>query len=748
MDKDRLVRRLMATFLGELEEHVRSLNQDLLSLEKSPEPAARAQLFTTLFRTAHSLKGAARSVNVGVIEAAGHRLEEILAAARDGVLAAGPEVIQTLFAAADAIQEAGKRLREGRELAGSSLAVLLPRLEIAAGGRASSQAQPESHVEPRRAPVAPRDDSWVRVPAEKLDELLTRSGELLVARRRTEARGDEVAALQELVERWRGEWRTAERGFKRILPRSGGKIGGPPSQKAAGGPGVLPERTALAMERNGENLRGLEKALERLADGLQADRYILEQAAAPLEEEVRRVRMLPFAQACEGLERMARDLSRAAGKDVDLVIEGGEVELDRTILEGLKDPLLHLVRNAVDHGVELPAERLAAGKPRRGRITVGAALRGTRVEVVVADDGRGLDLDAIREQARKRGLPVPEDKHEVARLIFFAGFSTSPIITELSGRGVGLDVARSRVEALHGTIDFSSEPGRATRLVLAVPLTLTTVRALLVAAGGQTLAFLTSTVERLLRVGPEDIRSVEGREVLVLGAVPVPVAPLAEVLGLPAVEPAQPGKKVPVVIVAAGDQRAAFVVDELLAEGEVVVKHLGPRLVRVRNIAGATVLPTGRVALILNAVDLVRSGLGHAAARTVSAAFAVRAPEAKRRLLVVEDSVTTRTLEKSILEAAGYDVLIAADGAEAWRILQAKGADLVVTDIEMPRMDGFALTEAIRASKRFRELPVVLVTALESERDKTRGMEAGADAYLLKSAFDQKNLLETIGHLL
>jgi two-component system chemotaxis sensor kinase CheA len=856
MDRNKLIERLMATFLGELEEHVRTLNAVLLTLEKDPDGPGRADAYKTLLRVAHSLKGAARSVGIAPIEEACHRVEEVLSAARDGRRALDADRFALLFTAADAIEEAGMRLREQQDLADSPLTRLLPRLESEAASpvpgaqvrgpasalspvppppsiprptaaiapepvapppaiapasvapppapppppvaeeprpgpglaRATGQAigpstaaTPAAPAQPRPTPATPSQgpppppeperptpgSAFVRIPAEKLDDMLTCSGELLVARRAVELRTGELEAIRDEVARWRAEWHGTEKALHTFLPRAGAADAGGVAlaTPGAGGPQALPRHAAEALAEVGDHISRIERDLDRFMTAMSAGERQLERAAGRLDDEVRRVRMLPFAEACQGLERSARDVARSEGKQVELAIEGGDVELDRSVLEGLRDPLNHLVRNAVDHGIELPEVRRAAGKAEGGRVTVAAALRGTQVEVVVTDDGKGLDLDAVRAEARARGLGEASDAATLTDLVFLPGFSTAKVVTSISGRGVGLDVVKSRLESLQGTVELASEPGVGTRFTLAVPLTLTTLRALLIEAGGQTFALASTSVPKLVRVDPADLRTIEGRAMLLSVGPPLPVVELARVLGLPTREPSTaPGApRRPALIVASGDRRVAFLVDELLTEQEIIVKSLGDRIRRVRNVAGATILPTGRIAPVLNAAHLVRSALGQGTASAFSSTASrdgasgvdrdgngpggPLAPP-RRRLLVVDDSVTTRTLEKSILEAAGYEVLTAVDGEAGWRLLQEQGADLVVSDIEMPRLDGFALTETIRRSPRFAELPVVLLSSLASERDRSRGIEVGADAYIVKGAFDQDDLIKTIAQLL
>jgi two-component system chemotaxis sensor kinase CheA len=801
MDRDRLAQALLATFLEELEGHVASLNRELLALERETAPARAAELVASLLRTLHSVKGAARAASAILVETACHRMEEVLERVRDEG-AGSPDVFELCFATVDALDDAGRRLAAKQDLAGSPLEALLPQLEQVSGhaarrgsaqasaslgiptgesaplggatpltpgvpgqgtpsapgvpgrGSASAPGGPgrgagaASSVPGRNAPAAPgvpergapsapgapgrgaalapsasavsggepatpeapasggavlTETLPVRVSAQKLDALLARSGELRVATLRLDGRADALESVRE------------------ALAQARGAVQGTAGEAA---------------------LRRAETELARVARLLSADRRALASVATGLDDEVRRARTLSFLEGCEGLERAARDVSRTLGRPARLEIHGGALELDRSLLQALREPLLHLVRNAVAHGLEAPEARGAAGKPEEGHIALTARLTGSRVQVTVEDDGRGLNLDALRERARALGLPEPEDDAETARLAFLPGLSTAAEVTPVSGRGVGLDVVRTQVESLRGTVEVTTRPGQGTTFLLDVPLTLSTLRVLLVSAGGQTLALASESVARLVRLAPGEVREVEGRPTWAAGDALVPLASLADVLGLP---PGPPRPRRSAVVLATGTARAALVVDEVLSEQEALVRSLGARVRRARHVSAAAVLPDGRLSLLLNPVSLVRAAGG----RPSTALFPTPAAQrARRRVLLADDSPTTRALEQSILEGAGYEVVACVDGAEAWERLQAGGADALVLDVEMPRMDGFALTEAVRASPRFSRLPVVLVTARGRPEDQARGLQAGASAYLVKSAFDPTSLLETLRRLL
>ncbi len=471
MDKQALIKRLMDTFLGEYEERLQGMSRDLLALEKAePGSAEYGRLLHSLLRDAHSLKGAARAVDLDLIESSCHRLEEILAALKKDPSMVEAPLFQLLFSALDGLTEVGQRLRAEKSLEDSLLAGVLLEMELyvsavlnagepepapapapapapenkKSGGRPSRRSIPlrepvaikpaaPGEVPPETSPSAAQELLTVRIDTEKLDSLLSRSGELLGARQRLGLTAEHLSLLSDSLNRLNADWRFAKERHAREE-----YDGAAPEGKK------LPPRLQELYEQTSQRLQALQTELERARHTFLRDFRQLDQAGRALDEQVRRIRMLPFSHSCIGFDRMVRDLARAAGKDAELHIDGGDVEMDRSILEGLKDPLRHLIRNAVDHGIERPEERQRLGKPARGRISASASLRGGQVQVVVADDGRGLGVDAIRRRAQQMQLPLPEDDREIAQVVFMPGFSTAAdSVSLVSGRGIGLDVVKT-----------------------------------------------------------------------------------------------------------------------------------------------------------------------------------------------------------------------------------------------------------------------------------------------------------------
>lgn len=721
MSGNHLNARLLRTFLGELEEQLRAMNAELLALEATPQDSERLR---SVFRIAHTLKGAARAAGVPLIEQACHRLETLLADARQGKTRLTGVHFRWLFAAADALRDAGERLKRGDSLSTSPLASLAP---TPAEGETEEAREVTPAVTPGPAALQ-AGDGQVRIESAKVDALLAAASELPSIRGRCLLRVGEVEALHELAARSAIQWRQAGRRLRLALERAG-----------AGG-------ASEALSTMDDALEQLSRRLEGLARAVREDAQELTKVTDDVQHRARQLRMRPFAEACEALPRTVRDLAQSAGKQVELRVTGGEVEADRSVLDGLRDVLLQLVRNAVDHGVEPPAVRARSGKPPRGVVEITARLQGDRILVTVRDDGGGLDLPAIRAALARQGRPVPESDRDVIKALFESGISTRPEAGTISGRGVGLDIVREAVQRIRGTVDVTWEPGRGTQFVIQCPPSLVSVRVLLAALGSQVVAVPTSHIERLLRLPSSELHSIEGQQVISGTEVPVRLVPLSALLGAPDGRPAP--EPLPVVLLKAGSRRLALAVDELLAEEEVVLRPLRIRGGAGPLISGGALLPSGRVCLVLNPDAVISAGLGAPAEVRIPPAEGGAALPSRRRILVVDDSITTRTLEQSILEAAGYEVMTAVDGSEAWRLLQERGCDLVVADVEMPRMDGFELCRAIRGSKRFSQLPVILVTAMETPEHRARGLEVGADAYLGKSSFDQQHLLDTIQQLL
>ncbi|HTE43692.1 MAG TPA: chemotaxis protein CheW, partial [Gemmatimonadaceae bacterium] len=588
MDRDQLSSRLLATFLGELEDQVRVMNAELLTLEREP---ANADAMKSLFRVAHTLKGAARAAGVPAIEQTCHALETLLVGARDETLTLGGPEFQLLFGAADALRDAGARLRSGGELDATSLAAVRAALTASKPNR-KEQRSP-TPLPPPPPPVqtstaSPRSDDGdgdLRVGAERLDALFAATSQLFLTGARLDNRAIELRALQEKTAVRAGHWRRARRELSDVLD----PLRSSPSVRRA-------------VDHLDEELRELAREVARLASESAEDARSLSRTNDDMLQRLGRLRIRPFADVCEGLPRVVRDIAMASGKDVELEIAGAEVEVDRAVLDALREAILHLVRNAVDHGIETATVRRRLGKRERGIVTVGAELHGERLVISVSDDGAGLDLRAIREQLVRHGLAVPDNDAELARTLFRGGLSTRTEASAISGRGVGLDLVRAAAERVHGSVNAVSTPNGGTTFTLECPPALASIRVVLCSIGAQVVGIPTASVERLLRVRVDDIKRADNRDVIVTRGGTILLVSLGQLL--PPLSDRPFDRVAPVVVVAVGGRRAAIRVDELMAEQRIVVRPLSDGAAPAA-IAGAAILGADRVALVLDPVALI-----------------------------------------------------------------------------------------------------------------------------------------------
>jgi chemotaxis protein histidine kinase CheA/ActR/RegA family two-component response regulator len=777
----------IAKFREEADDHLQKLNEGIITLEVEPD---NVELVNELLRSAHTLKGSSNMVGLVDISEVAHRMEDIMVLVRDGKLRFSADLSEPFFDALDAIVYMADKAVAG-EKGEYDLPDLLDKLgaiaDAAGGGEAvakagaqgaaktAKKAQAEqaaaaeeaaqaeeapdegaAAAEEREEPGEEEEDeeqagpaegpdvekaakagpkpstTTIRVRTEQVDRILNLVGEMVIAQIKAEDRVLSARHLSGLVVEIMDQWMLLK------------------GDMAARLGGHLPEAQAI------------DELLHRLRDGTRdyvgeygEDTARMSAVVTDLQEAGMQIRMLPVATVFNAFPRAVHDLARAFKKEIKLEIEGAETELDKKILEEINDPLVHIVRNAVDHGIEPADDREKAGKPRQGTLRLAAAQEGDQIQIVVQDDGAGIDPAKVRESAIRKGFLTEAEARalsdqEAMYLIFETGFSTSQIITEISGRGVGLDVVRQFVsEKLKGSFDVDSEVGKGTTMVLTLPLTLAIIRALLVGCGGLRFALPTTAVEETHKVDPETIKKAEGREAMWLRGRSVPLVRLDTLLGLARAEPDEEktSRDLSVVIVASQGQRMGFIVDELMGEQQIVIKTLGTHLKQVENVAGATILGAGEVVLILHVPDLVAGARSLTGLRAPGQKGAEAKEGGPRRILIAEDSFTTRELERSIFEASGYLVDTAMDGAEALAKLKESAFDLVVTDVQMPNMDGFELTRNIKQDPALARTPVVIVTSLEREEEKREGIEAGADAYITKSVFNQDTLLDTVERL-
>jgi two-component system chemotaxis sensor kinase CheA len=744
-------KRINATFRIEAEEHLLAFSSGLIELEKTQTQERLSEIIESMFREIHSLKGAARSVDRKEVEAICNPLESIFSALKHKELALSLSSFDLFFETSEKlsklIRDSDSEQSTDERLSQKTLIVRLKKIltRHADNGDITISERNADSFYPEQAKVLPVIQSaisseTVRIKLSKLEPLLLQAEELIQLKKTINQRVSELDGIN--------KWFTGRRNDSSKRKTS----------ISLASKGQLNEW----FDENEIYLNRIEQQLSLLSRSMERDQYNLDNMVENHLDSMREILMLPVSSIVETFPAMVREIARKQNKEIELIIRGAELEIDKRILEELKEPLIHMIRNSIDHGIEIQEERSLHNKKPRGTITLDfVAMESGIIQITISDDGRGIDLERVLKAAIKSGSLSGNDAERLApekivELIYHSGVSASQIITDISGRGLGLSIVKEKVEKLNGKISVETELLKGTTFHILLPMTIATFRGILVRISEFQFILPTINVERVMKIGHEEIRTAVSMGTIRFDDAFLPVVDLGALLGLPAhkhtrSQGAEPGNEnsdqVRLVVIFSGEQKLALMVDDVVDEQQVLVKGLGKLLKRVKNISGATILGTGKVVPVLNIRDLIKSsksikGVYH---KPVEDYNTIRKAS---RILIAEDSITSRTLLKNILETAGYQVTTAVDGADAFTKARAGNFDLIVSDVDMPRVNGFELAAKIKHDKKLHEIPVVLVTALGSREDRERGVDAGAEAYIVKSNFDQTILLEIIRKLI
>lgn len=745
-------------FRIEAENQVQALTAGLLDLEKDPLGADQAE---ACMRAAHSLKGAARIVELQPGVTIAHAMEDLFVAAQEGrvlldraridLLLRGVDLLDRLAKSPDLADESGDVVWQAeadllagtleRSAAGADVTALVPAIPAAPLWDAAAEAEPEPAAAAQPAPAVPAERAddrqsaarMARVSTENLDRLVGYAGEALVETRWLRPFAQSLQRLK----RMQREAAKALDALQASLP-----------------PDMADSRAWAALTEAQDRVR---ECRQHLSDGIGAlDEWDNKTSALAhrLHGQALKVRMRPFADGTALYPRMVRDVAHMLGKQVRLEIMGGGTQIDRDIFEKLDAPLGHLLRNAVDHGIESPDERIAAGKPPEGLIRVEAFHSAGLLQIVVSDDGRGIDQDRIRAAVIGRGLATAETAarlrlDELLEFLFLPGFTMKDDVTQVSGRGVGLDVVQDMARQVRGRVRVGDQPGGGTRFTLELPLTLSVVRALIVEIGGEPYAFPFAQIVRAIKLPRSDVRLLEGRQYFEFDGQQIGLVSGRQLLGQG--DATHQSDDVAVVILGHGANIYGLLVERFLGGRELVVQPLDPHLGKIKDISAAALLEDGSPVLIVDIEDMIHSveklASGNSLAGTGDRDGAVEGG-GRKRVLVVDDSFTVRELQRKLLDSYGYAVDVAVDGMDAWNALRNDAYDLVVSDIDMPRMDGIELVGRIRQDPRMGSLPVMILSYKDREEDRQRGLDAGADYYLTKGSFQSDALVKAVTDLI
>lgn len=767
---DDFIKELREDFKIEAVEHIQVLSDLLLRLEKDAGKEQKG-LIEVVFREIHSLKGASRAVNLLHIEQLCMALENVFHQIKDEKLVMKAQMFDVFFKAHDLLQawvsnidatpndfqstvvqdvlneldgfinkektisrrslffeldDEQSNQNIGLDLSVTENEALSEPVDQVVSNDDLLTPQPVSKSENIESQHTSSEKETIRIPISRLTELLRKADELVVLKNMLQFQLESLNDIQTNLSQWY---------IKQIKSE----------QKLSNSHAESLDYFRLHLTKLGKlnvSFSQLERSAAKDIDALLFD--------------VKRTLLQPFAQLTAIVPKLVRDLSKLYNKDVELHLNGIETEVDRRILETLKDPLIHLVRNAIDHGIETKAERQEKQKEEKANLWISMQQgENQKLRLIIRDDGRGINKKKLINSALKHGIISEEDvekltDQETMRLIFSSGVSTTDFITDISGRGLGMAIVVEKVNEIGGAIEVESQPDRGTSFLITLPQTLASFRGILIEAAGQRFLVPTQSILAAKRYLKSSIQLVEARSMIVFENEQIAVQQLADILGL-RIRRTVPDKfsYVRTLLLTDGHHKLAIVVDTVLGEFEGVLKTFGPQLKHVQNFSGAVLMGDGRVVPVLNPAELIKTSVFKTGTLVTSASNESYDNEkSERNILIAEDSITVRNMLRNILENAGFVVKSAVDGQDALEFLNKETFDLVVSDVEMPRMNGFELTRSIKNNPVLSEIPVVLVTALESSEDKQKGLEAGANAYIVKGSFEKSNLIETINRLI
>ena len=753
------IKAFIPKFVDENRDRIQKLNRAILAFEKD---ASNLELLKEIMREVHTLKGTARMMGFVDIVTLSHKVEDMFVKVKEGGLQSTKGLYDIVFQSLDMIANmVESKLKDVRST--TNVEEMCSRLEVvlSASGlqdkeevsqrkadKVISEVAESKIVENKPPSIFPVEQEGkgavseakipqegkktIRIGLDKIEALYNHLVELIMTQMTFRQRCEDMMKLNQYAKQ-----------LKTIKAETGADLGSHESDN---------KKLHQIVTRYNRVEDHLLKEISRHSEASETDVVKLDAVTEGIRQQVMSMRMQPISTIFDLATRLVRDLSRQFNKEVDLVVSGADVELDNNIIEILKDPLVHFLRNAIDHGIEEPSLRMSLGKKKAGTISLSAKQEGGDILIIVEDDGKGIDKKQVKETAVWKGLLSEEEAkkvsdEEIYEIIMKPGFSTSKIITDTSGRGVGMDVVKTVVDRLNGSLIIESTVGQGTRFVLKVPATIALINVLILRVGNMTLAVPSAGVNRVAHIIGKDISTLEGKASAFIEGQTIPLIHMADIFVL-AKEEGNRDDHVPIIISRSDRGKIGFIVSEFLYEKEIVFKEFKGYLKKPRYFSGVTTLGTGEIVLILNIQELAKARELSGLLPLTEVSTAGKPAVKKHTILIVEDSMITAELEKNILENAGYEVNIAIDGIDAMDKLHGKKYDLLVTDIDMPRMDGFELTSKVRADKRLKDLPVIVVTVREKVEDKRKGIEVGADAYILKKEFDQNNLLNTIKRLI